>query len=439
MSESPHAITPTPLTPPPSDAPPAAASAARPGGWFGTAGTTRWLALGAGATLATVFLLSSRTPPGPLIATTPPTITTASQPAKPAEPADPILSPAALAAARLDAQNALAAVLVASDALAAQRASEWDAAAWTQAQSGLALGERAYREERYPAAIRHYAATRADLAQLAGRLPGLIAASAAEGQQALARGDAVAATRAFTRVLAASPAQPQATIGLARARHYDQVQALLAEGAGYERLNDPTKARTSYGAALALDPATPLATQGLARLDEDARAESYELAMSQGYAALADARFDAARVAFTKAGQLQPTAEDARRALATTALLASAAKFNAYLTGATRHEHTERWEDAVSALSAAMAIDPDVAALGARREYARGRAALARRLQASLQDPAQLREPASAAAAARLLEDARRTTPSGPKLRAQIQQLGGALKQARESPSEVQR
>ena len=161
--------------------------------------------------------------------------------------------------------------------------------------------------------------------------------------------------------------------------------------------------------------------------------------MSQGYAALTDGRFDIARAAFTKAAQLRPTAEDAQRALATTAQLASAAKFSAYLSSAARNENTERWADALSALNAAITVDPDVEGLSARREHARSRAALARRLQDALQNPAQLRAPATAAAAELTLADARRIPTPGPKLRAQIQQLSAALKKSREPASESER
>ena len=435
MLEESRRIIPTPLTPPasaseavsPSDAPhrlPFAALSAR--GW--------WV-IGVSVTLALAVLLTTGRAPN----TPPPPPSTAAKPAPASTPSDPILSPAALAAARLDAQNALAAVLSASDALAVRRVSEWDAAGWADTQRAVAQGELAYREQRYPAAIRLYAGALTGLNELAHRLPALIAATTLEGEQALARGDAVGATRAFTRVLASSPAEPKATLGLARAQHYDQVQALLAEASGYEHLNDPAKARTSYAAALALDPATTLATQGLARLDAGAQAETYAIAMSQGYAALTDGRFDIARAAFTKAAQLRPTAEDAQRALATTAQLASAAKFSAYLSSAARNENTERWADALSALNAAITVDPDVEGLSARREHARSRAALARRLQDALQNPAQLRAPATAAAAELTLADARRIPTPGPKLRAQIQQLSAALKKSREPASESER
>ena len=425
MLEESRRITPTLLTPPASASAAVSPSEAPHRSPFAALSARAWWVIGVSVTLALAVLLTTGRAPN----TPRPPPSTAAELAPASAPSDPILSPAALAAARLDAQNALAKVLSASDALAAQRVSEWDAAGWADSQHAVAQGELAYREQRYPAAIRLYAGALTSLNKLAQRLPALIAAATLEGEQALARGDAVGATRAFTRVLAASPADPKATGGLVRAQHYDQVQALLAEAAGYEHLNDPAKARASYAAALALDPATILATQGLARLDAGAQAETYAAAMSQGYAALTDQRFDMARAAFTKAAQLRPTAEDAQRALATTAQLASAA----------RHESSERWADALSALNAAITLDPDVEGLSARREHARSRAALARRLQDALQNPVQLRVPATAAAAELTLLDARRIPTPGPKLRAQILQLSAALKKSREPLLESER
>ena len=102
----------------PSDAPKRSALAAL--------SARRWVILGVSVTLALVVLLTTGRAPN----TPAPPPSTAAKLAPASAPSDPILSPAALAAARLDAQNALAVVLGASDALAARRVSEWDGAGW---------------------------------------------------------------------------------------------------------------------------------------------------------------------------------------------------------------------------------------------------------------------------------------------------------------------
>ena len=107
---------------------------------------------------------------------------------KPAEPPDPILSPEAKAAARLEAQQGLAKVLTTLGQLSARQPQSWDAAGWAAAQRQLADGERAYREERYPAAIRLYRETGRQLATLEAALPGLIASRLRAAQHAFDTG-----------------------------------------------------------------------------------------------------------------------------------------------------------------------------------------------------------------------------------------------------------
>jgi len=426
MSDDPARLSPTPIAPRLADDPapraPRNPLTAHPGG-------LRWLLVSVLLAAAAGWFLPGLMAPAPK-ATAPAGAGPAAS--KPAEPPDPILSPEAKAAARLEAQQRLAKVLTTMDQLRTRQPQSWDPAGWAAAQARLADGERAYREERYPAAIRLYRETGRQLATLEAALPGLIATRLQAAQHAFDTGNAPAAVAGFKQVLAVDPDSTEAKTGLQRAGTYDQVQALLGEAAGYERMEDPAKARAAFEAALALDPATTAASEGLARLTESDSAEAYDNAMSKGHAALAEGRFDEARSSFARALKLNPT-DSARSALAHSVERGTAAKIAAALALAERSEDAERWTEAARAYSSALALDKGLSDLSPKLERARSRAALQQRLA----EASKITGPgADLAGAAAILEDARRIQSPGPRHRAQIKQLTAAIAAAKSAQGE---
>jgi len=426
MSNDPARLSPTPIAPRLADDP---APRAPRNPLTAHRGGLRWLLVSVLLAAAASLLLPGLMAPAPKAI--PPAGADAAA-SKPAEPPDPILSPEAKAAARLEAQQGLAKVLTTMDQLSARQPQSWDAAGWAAAQTQLADGERAYREERYPAAIRLYRETGRQLATLEAALPGLIASRLRAAQHAFDTGNAPAAVAGFKQVLAVDPDSTEARTGLQRAGTYDQVQALLGEAAGYERMEDPAKARAAFEAALALGPATTAASEGLARLTESDSAEAYENAMSTGYAALAEGRFDEAKVSFARALKLNPT-ETARGALAQSVERGTAAKIAAALALAERSEAAERWADAARAYSSALALDKGLGDLSPKLERARSRAALQQRLAEAIKAAGSGADLDSAAA---VLEDARRIPNPGPRHRAQMKQLTAAIAAAKAKQNE---
>lgn len=381
-------------------------------------GALLWLSLSVGACLAALYAVPRLLAPPPA----PPTAAGAT-PATPEEPPDPILTPAEKAAARLEAQQALAGVLARSDGLAARSPADWDAAAWRAAQTRIADGERAYRQERYPSALRIYADAARQLAALEAQVPGLVNDRLQAGLRALDAGDSVHATQFFQQLLKIDSTHAAGRTALARAEAYERVQALLTEGLAYERMDDVPKARAAFEAALALDGATVAASEGLARLTETDSAEAYAKAMSSGYEAMAAARFDEARSAFERARKLNPTSA-AQAALAQSIERGVAARIAAALATAERSEKAERWDEAARAYASALALDKGLTDLKPKADYARSRAALASEIADAVAAPG----PASRASLQALLARVARIESAGPRLRAQRKQLEQALR-----------
>ena len=360
-----------------------------------------------------------------LMRKTPPSGDAATPAAQAEEPADPLLSPEELAAARLDAQDALAEVLAAADTLEARHAAEWNADRWRAAQALIAAGEKAYRQQRFPAAIRTYREARRVFEALNQQLPQEVAKTRAAGDAALARRSAGLAVTAYERVLDLAPGDAAALAGLKRARNLDQTDALLEQAAGYERMADTAQARSAYSAALALDPGNDAAIRALARLNEHDKTDALGTALSAGYAALAENEFGRARAAFETAAKLAPDNDEARRGLHQARDRELAARLERGLEDATRLEAAERWAEAASTLAATASLEQGLETLRPRLERARHRAALDQSLEAALRvrgdavDSQRTKRDA--------LAQARREPAPGPRLRRQIRELEASL------------
>lgn len=344
---------------------------------------------------------------------------------------DPLLTPAEQAAARLEAQNALAAVLQLQQAVEARNAQEWAAADHATALAAIADGETAYREQRYPAALRAYAAASRLFAAIEQRIPDTVAGYVDEGQRALMSHDGIAAQSAFERALALAPDDTRAQTGLKRARSLERVIALLGEAKGYERVGDAERARSAYREALNLDPEASEATQALQRMDLARSEREYAEAMSAGYAALEARQFETARQQFERASGLRPGAADARSALSQTALRATAARIEQALQAAANHERAERWNEAAGQYRAALAADKTLDAANAGLQRATTRAALDLEFEKTLALADRLGEDAVYSPAHTLLDRARAVPSPGPRLQRQIATLDAAIRHAR--------
>jgi len=392
------------------------------------------LAGGALFVLPGMLELPTPAPPPPQTTTAP--AATAAGAATPAgdtaaNDGDPLLTPAEQAAARLDSQNALAAVLQQQESLKTRRADEWAATEFAAATARIAEGETAYREQRFPAALRAYDTASRQLRDIEKLIPETVATYVDEGERAVLSQDSVGAQRAFERALALAPDDKRAQTGLARAQSLDRVIALIAEAKGYERVGDSDRARSAYREALNLDPAASEAAQALERMDLARSEQEYAQAMSAGYKALEAQQFDAAKTSFERASRLRPAATEARNALQQTALRASAARLEQALQAAANHERAERWNEAAGQYRAALAIDKglDVANSGLQR--ASTRAALDLELEKTLAQAARLGEDATYRQAQTVLDRARGVTAPGPRLQKQVAALAAAITHAR--------
>ena len=359
------------------------------------------------------------------------TAATAPAAAEDTQAADPLLTPAEQATARLESQNALAAALQLSDALKARDAHEWAGPAFAAAMTRIEEGEVAYREQRFPAALRAYAAATRQLQDIEKGIPDIVAGFVDEGERALLSTRSVDAQQAFARALALAPDDRLAQEGLARAQSLDRVIALIAEAKGYEKVGDTERASSAYREALTLDSAASEAAQALERIDRARADKDYARAMTAGYQALEARQFEAATKRFEQANRLRPEATEASNALKQTALRASAARIEQALTAAASHERAERWNEAAGQYRAALAIDKNLDIANSGLARASTRTALDMELEKTLAQAERLSDDAVWRQAQTLLDKARATAAAGPRLQRQVAALSSAITRAR--------
>jgi tetratricopeptide (TPR) repeat protein len=340
------------------------------------------------------------------------------------------------AASRKAAQAALKEALASLAPLAAADGDNWARSAMHKLRDRIAEGEKAYREERYRAAQRAYAAARADARKLEAEIPRMLEQWLDAGRLALANGQSAAADRAFARVLAVAPAHAAARAGRQRAATLDRVAALTAQADGFTALGDSAKAEAAYRDALALDSDAKAARAGLARLERAAREKELEQALSTGYAALAREDFATARRAFGRAQARSPSADEVLRAQTEVEHAATASLIARQLAAATQAVQREAWRDAVKHFDAALAADGELDSARDERARALTRAQLDALLASFAEDSRGLLEPPAQATAERALAEGRALQPRGPRLARQLTQVEAALARARQ-PLEI--
>ena len=386
----------------------------------------RWLS--APTSTAPGALPEPLTPPP--VANASPDPATAAAATEPALAAPPLLL-ARSAADRSRAQVRLDETLDRRATVATLAGENWAREALAAIDQHLADGEKAYREQRYPAAEDSYRAAQTAIAELAGAVPQALAAARDAGQLALAQGDSATAMSAFERVLELAPGDAVATAGRKRAGSLDAVQALVAQAAGYERMGDTTQALAAYRQALALDAEAPAAGAALTRIEQALRATRLDEALSQAYAARDRRDFGAARAALARAAAIDDNAETLHEAERAIAHAATAAAIAAALARAERAAANERWSEARTAYDAALAEDAELVAARAGRETAARRASLDATVAGYLEHPARLSDAAVHAEASAALASARATGYTAKRLAQHLATLQDSLRLAR--------
>jgi tetratricopeptide (TPR) repeat protein len=339
-------------------------------------------------------------------------------------------SDAQLAKLRKEAQDVLEDLLALQDTLEQRGVQQWAPEQFAAVAAAATAGDELFRSRDYEAAKARYQEGLTQLQALQEGIPAALARQLAQASDSLEQGDLEAATAALDRAEAIDPGNAEAAVLRQRVAALPQLLALLDAAAAAEAAGDLPGAIGQLKKAVALDPAHQRSGAELARVTAAYTEQQFNEAMSEGYAALDDNRFDAARKAFGRAAKLQPGSSEASSALQEVETAATAWRLASLQQQGAGYEKSEQWQQAVDAYEQAQKIDPTV--LYAREGLARSRdrARLDKQFRSAIDQPGRLSDTAVAEATARMLQLAKGIKPRGPVLEQQIAELEHLLQQA---------
>ncbi len=407
-------------------------------------GTSTWVLWALGVlvllVLLVIFWLPDRVqapPPNPTTPTVEPTGTGAAKPsatgAEQASPTTPDASPwsdAQQARLRKQAQEVLAQLLDLQFALQERGVEQWAPAPFADVKTIAADGDALYKNRQYEQAVARYQQGLAALQALQEAMPQELKRLLEQAQLAIDNGDATAAKAALALAATIAPDHSDLAALQHRADVLPQVLPLLQEAQAAEQAGDLAQAQQLLQQATALDPLHLRAQSELQRVAAQSREQGFNEAMSQGYAALNEGRFDSARKAFGAAAKIQPGSKQAAGALQEVRAAETARQLASLDKRGRQEEQQEQWQKAVTAYERAQKLDSSVLFASEGLKRSRTRAQLDQQLATALSDPQRLSDSAVAAATNQLLLHAQQVTPRGPALAQQINRLETLLRQA---------
>lgn len=390
---------------------------------------SRKLIIGAGLVLtlllalAVIFVL-------PQMVSTPTNITTeesqeaaqasASQVAR---PKDSPWQDAQLEKARREALDIIAKLLERQQYLEAKAVNQW---APERYQEGTATAEQAdiqYRQRDFEIALGNYQKALDIFTELEGLADKTLEQSLASGLEAIENGNASLARQHLELVLAIDPKNPAARNGLSRTEVLPQVTEEIAKARTALNKSQLETARKHFKAALKLDSDSRTAREGITRIDEQIINRDYIAAISKGFSALEAHNLNGAVSAFQQALKLKPNSADARRGLEQAQTRLTRLSLQAKLSEAAKREQQEAWRAAETLYSQILRNDSSVVDARVGQIRTSTRAELDEKLQDLIDNSMRLTSSNTFDNAQKLLDEARKVEPRGPRLLNQITTL----------------
>lgn len=357
----------------------------------------------------------------------------ANQTASPAANTRPDATPwsdAQAAKLRKEAQDVLAQLLDSQALLEEHGVHQWAAEDFAAATALATAGDELYRAREYEQAKAGYEEGLAAMLALLDRMPQELAAQLDSATQAIEQGEPAAALTALDMAALIQPDSPELATLRQRAEVLPQLLSLLEQATAAEQAADLAGAEQLLQQATTVDPLHQRAADELQRVAAAYREQRFNDAMSEGYTALDENRFDAARKAFRAAAGLQEGSSEAASALQEVQAAQTAYRLSSLKQRGGGYENKEKWQDAVDTYEQAQKIDANVLFASEGLKRSRARARLDKQFRTALDDPRRLSDVAVAEATAMLLGQAQKIQSKGPVLEQQISRLQLLLQQA---------
>ncbi|MEQ8861337.1 MAG: hypothetical protein RIC56_22045 [Pseudomonadales bacterium] len=303
----------------------------------------------------------------------------------------------------------------------------WGEEELRRAKALAAQGDEQFVGERFEEAVASYQLATNALADLIERGRSVLDDALARGSAALEARDQSQADEAFTLAATIAPEDPRVNAGQARLALLPEVSARMREARNQELAENWSAALDTYQQVHSLDPETSGLDDALTRVADGRRRARVRTLLSQGFAHLDAARFDAARGAFRDALSLDPGNQVASGALEQVSKRADVARLNGLKAQAEAAAAAESWDEAADLYGQVLSLDATIqfAQTGRAGAEAQQRTALA--LQRILDSPDRLSSDKLYREARQILERAETLEPRGPQLAARIEDVRTTL------------
>ena len=307
----------------------------------------------------------------------------------------------------------------------------WAAEAWQGLTEDLDKADQLYRDKLPQQALEQYESVQAGLQQMIADSKQVFARQVAIGSEALAQGDPDRALTAFTIAAAIDGEDQEVRKHLSRAENLEQVLYLVQQAEATERNGDLDGAAALFRQAHNLDRLWQPAREGYGRVSRSITLRRFRAAMSEGFQAVADRDYPAARAGFERAQAILPGSGEPADGL----LQIEQAKRRDLIT---RHrEQAEAfaeardWPAAIREYQAALGITPtlEFALQGLARAEARQK--INEQISRFLSDPTLLQSDRNLDQASRTLRDASHIPSPGDRLQGDINTLAQLVSTAR--------
>ncbi len=219
------------------------------------------------------------------------------------------------------------------------------------------------------------------------------------------------------------PAHQSAQKGLKRARTIETVLQLIESGKQHEKDSALSLARTQYQKALQIDPEADEARRALNRVTDLIIEQQFSQLMSAGLTAFHNNDYALARTRLLKAKSLKPGSREVSDALLQVDQAVRLARIDQLRNAAQKAEQSEDWQAALKSYLAVLDIDQNLQFATRGKERAAKQIRIAKRLDFYLSQPQALESNQQLKNAVLLLDEARETTPRGQKLTSRIKEL----------------
>jgi tetratricopeptide (TPR) repeat protein len=322
---------------------------------------------------------------------------------------------------RKTAQKELATFVELQMALEQQmQVGSWGQAEYDVAKTLAAAGDEQFIAERFEESLGSYRAASEALALLIEKGESLLAETLASAEEALAARNQGLALVNFSQALMIEPENTQGKEGLRRAELLPEVITLMREGKNHELAGAWQEALSTFNKVQKLDPKTAGLADSLANAHQGVRELEIAKNLSDGFSALNENRYTAAKQAFERALKLNPGNTIAIGGLEQVSDRVDLAELERLKQEAVSAEGTAQWQIAVEKYEAVLQRDANLQFAKEGRQRAKAQRRAHELLGNIMASPDKLSSPILFDQARDILAEAELLQPRGATLDQQI-------------------